>query len=291
MHGFLCINKTIGRTSHDMVAAVRRIARTRAVGHAGTLDPAATGVLVIALGMATRLIEYVQDDTHKTYRATICFGSATDSDDATGTVTATAPVPRIDEHALARLKAHFSGTITQVPPTVSALHHNGERMYDLARRGVAPQLDARTVHVYTIEFESWQAPLLTCTISCGKGTYIRAIARDMGTFLESKAHLCQLERTAVGDFSIESAVTTEQLQQLGVNHQLLPLEHAVRSWHQVQVDAAGAWRIKNGQAITAEATSESRAAVMNEHGKLIAIATAHDGMWLPHKVFHQEEPT
>jgi tRNA U55 pseudouridine synthase TruB len=113
----------------------------------------------------------------------------------------------------------------------------------------------------------------------------------MGTFLESKAHLCQLERTAVGDFSIESAVTTEQLQQLGVNHQLLPLEHAVRSWHQVQVDAAGAWRIKNGQAITAEATSESRAAVMNEHGKLIAIATAHDGMWLPHKVFHQEEPT
>ncbi|MFN5676902.1 MAG: tRNA pseudouridine(55) synthase TruB [Roseiflexaceae bacterium] len=288
MHGFLCINKTLGRTSHDMVAAVRRITRTRAVGHAGTLDPAATGVLVIALGMATRLIEYIQDDTQKTYRATICLGSATDSDDATGATIATANVPQMTTAAWATIAQQFTGTIAQVPPAVSALHHNGERMYELVRRGVAPTLASRQVHVHHITIEDWQPPYLTCTITCGKGTYIRAIARDMGESVGSKAHLCQLERTAVGDFVIADAITTEALQQMSVADSMLPLEYAVRGWHHIHADAPTIRRIQHGQAIPADTHLSTRAAVINEQGKLVAVVVARDGHWHPHKVFHTE---
>jgi tRNA pseudouridine55 synthase len=271
-----------------MVAAVRRITRTRAVGHAGTLDPAATGVLVIAVGMATRLIEYVQDETLKTYRATICLGSATDSDDATGATIATADVPPITTEAWVTIAQQFTGTIAQVPPAVSALHHNGERMYDLVRRGVAPTLAARQVHVHHITIEDWQSPFLTCTITCGKGTYIRAIARDMGEHVGSKAHLCQLERTAVGDFVIADAVTTEALQQMRVADCMLPLEHAVRGWHHIHADAPTIRRIQHGQAIPLDTHQVSRAAIINAQGKLVAVVIARDGKWYPHKVFHTE---
>ena len=288
MHGFLCINKTLGRTSHDMVAAVRRIARTRAVGHAGTLDPAATGVLVVALGMATRLIEYIQDETQKTYRATICIGSATDSDDATGTTIATADVPHMSLDDWEGITRRFTGTIAQVPPAVSALHHNGERMYDLVRRGMTPVLASRLVHVHQITIDHWQSPYLTCTITCGKGTYIRAIARDMGESIGSKAHLCQLERTAVGDFAITDAVTTDALQQMSIADCILPLEHAVYGWHHIHADAPTIRRIRQGQAIPAATHLATRAAVVNEQGKLVAVVMARDGLWHPHKVFHTE---
>lgn len=289
MHGFLCINKSLGVTSHDVVAAVRRVARQRDVGHAGTLDPAASGVLVVALGAATRLIEYVQDDTVKTYRATICFGRATDSDDATGTTIATSALPRIDDTVLHQLRTQFTGTIQQVPPTVSALHHQGQRMYDLARTGQAPQLPARPVHIYALTFEQWSAPYLTCTVSCGKGTYIRALARDIGAWCNSTAHLSQLERTAVGDFILDDAVTIAELQVRGCTDALLPLQRAVRQWHHVVLDDANIQRIRFGQRIACGDTTHTRAVLVSSNGELVAIALRHDDQWKPHKVFPRND--
>lgn len=286
MHGFLCINKELGITSHDVVAAVRRITHIKTIGHAGTLDPAASGVLVVAIGMATRLIEYIQDDTHKTYRASICFGHATDSDDATGTPIATSPVPTITSDTLQTLTQHFTGMIQQVPPRVSALHHNGERMYDLARRGIAPELPARPVHIYQLTFDDWAPPILRCTVTCGKGTYIRALARDFGIFLQSASHLCQLERTAVGDFTLSQAVTLAQLRDDGVESYLLPLEHAVHDWAHLIADDTLAQRIRYGQSFHADiASSHTRAAVLTPDGLLLAIVTKRDDLWHPHKVF------
>lgn len=140
MHGFLCIDKPLGITSHDVVAQIRRLSRVKRVGHAGTLDPAASGVLVIAIGLATRLIEYIQDDTVKRYDASMTFGVATDSDDATGNSIRTAPIPSLTLAQITDIEKTFCGDIMQVPPQVSALHVNGERMYDLVRRGDAPEL-------------------------------------------------------------------------------------------------------------------------------------------------------
>lgn len=288
MYGFLNINKQLGQTSHDVVAALRRLTRIKAIGHAGTLDPAASGVLVVGIGTATRLIEYVQDDTVKEYRAVICFGSATDTDDAQGIVITQAPVPELTETLIQQLIAQFSGMIQQVPPKYSALHHNGERMHELARRGIAPELPARPVHVHSIAIESWESPLLTCRIRCGKGTYIRSLARDFGMATQSAAHLAALQRTAVGDFFIDNAITVDALQSADVHQYLFPLEHAVRGWHTIIADAQLEQTLRYGQSVVSESSEVSRAAVFDTQHRLIAIVIAKDGRWYPHKVFHQE---
>jgi tRNA pseudouridine55 synthase len=195
MHGFLCIDKPLGVTSHDVVAQIRRLSRVKRVGHAGTLDPAASGVLVVALGLATCLIEYVQDDTYKQYRSQHDLWVATDSDDATGQPIRTAAIPTLTAADIARIETTFCGDIMQVPPQVSALHVNGERMYDLVRRGEAPALPARPVHIYDFAVTAWQAPQLHFTVTCGKGTYIRSLARDIGELFGSAGHLHALRRT------------------------------------------------------------------------------------------------
>lgn len=289
MHGFLCINKSLGVTSHDVVSAVRRIAQQKDIGHAGTLDPAASGVLVLALGHATRLIEYVQDDTHKTYRATICFGRATDSDDATGQTTATSAVPVIDATVIQHLCTHFTGTILQIPPTVSALHHNGQRMYDLARQGIAPQLPARPVQIYALSVDSWEAPYMTCTITCGKGTYIRALARDFGSWLNSAAHLSQLERSAVGDFSLADAVTLDELRAQGCAKAIIPLHRAVQHWLQIIADDATIQRIRFGQTIPCQHPTHTRAVIVSRTAELVAVVYRREDEWKPHKVFPRND--
>ncbi len=288
MYGFLNINKQVGQTSHDVVASLRRLLRIKTIGHAGTLDPAASGVLVVGIGSATRLIEYVQDDTIKEYRAVICFGSATDTDDAQGNVTAHASLPEINDSLLQWLVAQYTGIIQQVPPKYSALHHNGERMHDLARRGIAPELPARPVHIYSITIERWESPYLTCQIRCGKGTYIRALARDFGATLQSAAHLAALQRTAVGDFSIDNAVTIDVLKSDDVNNHLFALEHAVRGWYTITADAEIEQKLRYGQSIPLDTADMPRAAVFDAQQRLFAIVIAREGRWYPHKVFHQD---
>src|SRR4051812_41927899 len=247
MHGFLNIDKPAGMTSHDVVAHIRRAAQQKRVGHAGTLDPAATGVLVVALGNATRLIEYVQDSTSKRYIATVHLGATTATDDAEGEVLATAVVPPLDTIAIERVLEPFRGEIMQVPPMYSALHHQGRRLHELAREGLIVERAARPVAIERLELLDWSSPLLTLDILCSKGTYIRSLAHDLGAALGCGPHLQALRRTAVGGFVIEQATPLVLLEENPetIMSTLLPPEIAVVDWPMIMLDEEEARRLRN----------------------------------------------
>lgn len=283
LHGFLNLAKPAGITSHDAVAQVRRLAGQKRVGHAGTLDPAATGVLPIALGQATRLVEYLAD-SRKGYYALIELGVTTETDDAEGRVIAQAPVPELDGVLLEATLQQFRGSIMQVPPIYSALHHRGQRLYDLARAGQAPELQPRPVLIDRLELRAWRSPVLEVEVACGKGTYIRALARDIGAALGCGAHLRQLVRTFVGGFRLEEATPLAEIQVGRVGEVLLPSELAVDDWERVLVAAPEAAALRNGQSIQA-AGSAQRARAHDEAGVLVALLERATERWQPIKVF------
>jgi tRNA pseudouridine55 synthase len=281
MHGFLNIDKPAGMTSHDVVARIRRIMGTRQVGHAGTLDPAATGVLVVALGAATRLIEYVQDETSKRYLALVRLGVTTETDDAEGAITATAEVPELNYGQLQDTLKAFTGQIMQIPPMYSALHHQGQRLHELARAGVQVELAPRQVQVDKIEVVEFTPPLLALDISCGKGTYIRSLARDIGNQLGCGGSLAALQRTAVGAFQIAQAFTLDSLPQ-----PLLPPEVAVADWPAVTLAEAEVRLVRNGMPIELADTASERVRAHQADGSLLALLVYRDKRWHPHKVFN-----
>lgn len=212
MNGFINLNKPAGFTSHDCVAKVRRLLNTKRVGHAGTLDPAATGVLPIALGRATRLLQYLRQD--KAYRATIQFGITTATDDLEGEVLSRQAVSDLTLESVKARLGQFTGTIQQVPPNYSAIQVQGKRLYDLARSGQAIEVAARSVEVHKIEVLDWRSgdfPKLELAIACGPGTYIRAIARDLGAALQTGATLAALIRTESSGFVLSDSLTIEEL--------------------------------------------------------------------------------
>jgi tRNA pseudouridine55 synthase len=284
MHGFLNIDKPAGMTSHDVVARVRRISGERRVGHAGTLDPAATGVLVVALGQATRLIEYVQEETRKGYRAIVRLGVATTTDDAEGDIIGESPLPPLDEAEIEAALAAFRGTIMQVPPMFSALHHEGKRLHELARAGVTVERAARPVEIERLDLLAWEPPLLTLDVLCGKGTYIRSLARDLGAALRCGGHLASLRRTAVGAFVIEDAVALAVLE-LGFHTYLLPPERAVADWPTVTLNDEDTRRARNGMALRLIGVAGNRARAAGPDGTLLALLTRDGDVWRPEKVF------
>ncbi len=213
MQGFLNLNKPAGLTSHDCVARVRRLVRLKRVGHGGTLDPAATGVLPIALGKATRLLQYMQQD--KEYRATIRLGVRTTTDDLEGEVIATQSADALKLENVKSLLPRFEGKIQQVPPIYSAIQVNGKRLYDLARAGEEVEVPVREVEVYKLEVLDWRSgefPELDVAIACGSGTYIRAIARDLGASLNMGGVLASLTRTQSCGFNLADSLTLEELE-------------------------------------------------------------------------------
>ncbi len=209
--GFLNVCKAAGFTSHDVVAIVRRLTGVRRVGHAGTLDPAAEGVLPICVGRATRLVDRLAD-ADKGYYAEIVLGVRTRTDDAEGEVTGSAPVPELDGARLEVALQPFRGRIVQAPPAFSAVKVDGRRAYDLARRGDEPRLRPREVWVHRLTFHWWRPPRLAVSIHCSKGTYIRSIARDLGEALSCGAHLGRLVRLWVGGFHLDTSQSLEDLQ-------------------------------------------------------------------------------
>lgn len=232
MQGFLNLNKPVGFTSHDCVARVRRLTQLKRVGHGGTLDPAATGVLPIALGKATRLLQFLQPD--KAYKATIQLGITTTTDDLEGEIITSAPVSELSLEAVKAALKSFEGTIEQIPPSYSAIQVQGKRLYDLARSGEKITVPARTVEVFKIEILDWRDgdfPQLDVAIACGAGTYIRAIARDLGAALKTGGTLAALIRTASSGFHLADSLTLEQLEhqlQQGIFNPIPPaatLEH------------------------------------------------------------------
>ncbi|MEO0843648.1 MAG: tRNA pseudouridine(55) synthase TruB, partial [Cyanobacteria bacterium J06643_5] len=208
MFGFLNLDKPFDWTSHDCVAKTRRLLRIKKVGHAGTLDPAATGVLPIAIGKATRLLQYLPSD--KAYKATIRLGVQTTTDDLQGEVIHQQFVNGLNLETVKAALEKFQGKIEQIPPSYSAIQVGGKRLYDLARKGEKIEVPVRTVEVFSIDILDWREsdfPELDVNISCGGGTYIRAIARDLGAVLETGGTLAALRRTVSSGFNLADSMT------------------------------------------------------------------------------------
>jgi len=272
--GFLVVDKPGGMTSHDVVAAVRRATGIRKVGHAGTLDPMATGVVVVAIGRVTRLIRYLQD-LAKEYLATGMFGVATDSLDADGAVLAREPMD-IDQADVEAVLPRFRGSIRQVPPMVSALKVGGERLYEIARRGETVEREARTVDIYELEltdFVPGPYPEASFRVVCGKGTYIRSLVDDIARSLGGQAHLTDLRRTRTGTLNLDRAVRVDDLEDFA-EHLLEPAE-ALTDLDVITVDEATADAITHGVRFAAgpmAAIAPDRAtAVLGPDGRLLAV--------------------
>lgn len=212
MFGFISLNKPVGFTSHDCVAKMRRLLNTRKIGHGGTLDPAATGVLPIAVGKATRLLQFLPQD--KAYRARIRLGVTTNTDDLEGEIIQTASSIDLNKQQIIDTLSNFVGTIEQVPPMYSAIKHNGRKLYELARKGETVEVPQRTVEIFKLELINYfpgDFPELEVDISCGAGTYIRAIARDLGRILGVGGTLANLTRTKSCGLKLDDSLTFEQL--------------------------------------------------------------------------------
>lgn len=276
--GFLNVCKERGPSSHGVVAAVRRLLGTRRVGHAGTLDPLAEGVLPLALGRATRLIDRLAD-ADKEYYAEARFGIRTTTDDAEGDVLATAPVPDFSPSSLDAALAMLLGDIEQRPPAYSALRVDGQRAYALARAGRAVSLDARRVTIYRIERRRWEPPILSFTVRCSKGTYIRALARDLGDRLGPGASLARLVRTRVGPFGLGSAVSLDEIGERRDDCLLpadaLSLDDAALVLAREEVD-----HIRHGRTWPAR-TSITAARGYTRDGRLAGLLGGADGRWQP----------
>jgi len=250
--GVLVCDKPAGMTSHDVVARIRRLAGQRRIGHGGTLDPPATGVLVVALGRVTRLLPFLPMEP-KRYLATIAFGSETDTLDAAGTVTATARAEQIDEEGVAAALTRLTGAQQQVPPMVSAVKLGGERLYAKARRGETVDRAARPITVHALDLRGFQggpAPLATVAVTCSGGTYVRVLAADLGRALGSLAHLASLRRTAVGPFTEQTAHALDELEGAALEQLLLSPAAAMAS-------GAAAVRALSDQEAAALATGQS----------------------------------
>ncbi len=287
MDGILNFNKPTGWSSHRVVSCVRKWTRQRRVGHAGTLDPLASGVLLICLGQATRVAEYLMA-SDKVYLARLCLGVTTDTYDATGQVTGTGEV-RVDEATLRAALERFVGLIEQVPPMYSALKHGGRPLYQLARRGVQVERAARRVHIYSIVLTRLEGPELTIQVHCSSGTYIRSLAHDIGQVLGCGAHLVALVRQASGSFRLEQAITPDQFEAAvseGHWHELVyPLDAALQSLPAVTLDAETAQRVRYGQAVTLALPPGARCRAYDPDGNLVAVMVPRGEAWRPDKVF------
>jgi tRNA pseudouridine55 synthase len=210
--GFTNLDKPLGWTSHDCIGKLRRLLRMRKIGHGGTLDPMATGVLPIAVGRATRLLQYLPKQ--KAYRATVRFGMITATDDLEGEILTQQACPELDLETITAVLPTFVGKISQIPPAFSAIQRNGKRLYELARQGIAVDVPSREVEIFGIEVLAWRSgdfPELELLIRCGEGTYIRAIARDLGAQVGTGATLAGLIRTSSGGFDLSESLSIEAI--------------------------------------------------------------------------------
>lgn len=282
--GVCVVDKPGGWTSHDVVARARRLLGTRRVGHAGTLDPMATGVLVLGVGRATRLLTYITG-VDKTYEATIRFGTETDTLDAEGEVVARHDMDAPDPEAVRAAAASLTGTIQQVPPMVSAVQVGGRRLHELAREGIEVEREPRTVVVHRFELEPTEDPMVwRAVVECSSGTYVRSLAADLGRALGGGAHLASLRRTAVGPFTLEEARPLEELE-------LLPPAEAVRHLPRAVVDDDAAARLRHGRFLDpAQVGLEGDGpwAVLDRSGSLVAVCRSQDGMARPAVVLPAE---
>ena len=292
--GILNVDKPLGWTSHDVVGLVRRLSGERQVGHAGTLDPLATGVLLVMVGAATRLSDYLMQG-RKCYRARLRLGVRTSTDDGEGEIVEVRPTKGVTRERVLETLGRFRGRIEQVPPAYAAIKHGGVPAYKLARRGQAPALAAREVRIDALALTEMErdteAQTLDLLFWCGAGTYIRALARDVGAELGCGAHLAALRRLSSGAFGVDSAVSVPALRELAARGQLYeqmrPLGDAVAGWPVLVLSDAEARAALHGMPVAgppAAGTDEAR--LYARDGRLLALARyqAGRGAWQPTKV-------
>ena len=271
--GFAIVDKEAGWTSHDVVAKARGILGTRKVGHSGTLDPPATGVLILGVGRGTRLLRFITE-LPKTYVATFRLGVETTTLDAEGDVTATHDMAGVDLDAVQRVAADFVGPIEQIPPMVSAVKVDGKRLHELAREGKEVERKPRPVTIHSLEIDPTEQPdVFQMTVTCSSGTYVRTLAADIGTALGGGAHVVTLRRTAIGGFDESSARPLEQVTLMSLADGLVDRERLI-----VDGDIVTAVRI--GKVLERDvlgATGDGPWAVVDPEGALLAVYEAHKG--------------
>jgi tRNA pseudouridine55 synthase len=297
VHGWVILDKAVGMTSTQAVGAIKRLFSCKRAGHAGTLDPLASGCLPIALGEATKTVPFVMDG-RKVYRFTVQWGEERDTDDAEGRVTATSD-KRPERGAIEALLPRYTGTISQVPPQYSAIKIEGERAYDLARDGETVDLQARPVEIHRLELKSMpDADTAEFEAECGKGTYVRSLARDIGRALGCLGHIKALRREAVGGFSENDMISLEQLTALchraaageaSLADALLPVETALDDIPALAISRADAARLQRGQAVLLRGRDAPifRGTVYTTvSGQLVALAEVDRGEIVPKRVFN-----
>jgi tRNA pseudouridine55 synthase len=296
VHGWLVLDKPVGMTSTHAVSVVKRAFQAKRAGHAGTLDPLASGLLPIALGEATKTVPFVMDG-RKIYRFTVRWGEERDTDDAEGRVTGTSEA-RPSADAIRVLLPRFTGQIAQVPPRFSAVKIEGERAYDLARDGEVVELEARPVEVHRLELLEMPDPdHAVLAAECGKGTYVRALARDLGRTLGCLGHVAALRRTAVGPFTEDIATGLDALQEAAdapegqaiARPALLPVEAGLAALPALRVSSSDAGRLARGQAVLMRGRDapvmEGWVSVVAQ-GSLIALAEVEKGELRPRRIFN-----
>jgi tRNA pseudouridine55 synthase len=295
VNGWIALDKAVGETSTNAVAALKRLFRAKKAGHAGTLDPLASGVLPIAFGEATKTVPFVMDG-EKAYLFTVRWGVETDTDDSEGKATERSDTRPSHEAILAALPA-FTGTIEQTPPKYSALKIGGARAYDLAREGQAVELAARPVEIRRLNLvEMPDTEHTVFRAECGKGTYVRAIARDLGRALGCFGHVTALRRVRVGSFGMETAVTLQSLAALrdqggedALATALLPVEAGLTSLPSLAVSAADAQRLTRGQSVIVrgrDAPVLEGFVSVSAQGSLVALGEVEQGAVHPRRIFH-----
>jgi tRNA pseudouridine55 synthase len=304
LDGILVVAKPSGPTSHDVVGLVRRLSSTRRVGHGGTLDPFAAGVLPVFLGRATRLVEY-HLGAGKRYRATVCFGATSTTDDIDGERT---PIdgPPVTREAVEAALAGFVGPLRQVPPVYSAVQVGGRRAYQMARAGEAVDLAPRDVTIHGLDLLEWDdsdpaRPMAVVDVSCSAGTYVRALARDLGGRLESGAYLGALVRTASGGFRLEDAIPLDVLREhaadgpAGVARVLLPIDAGLEDLPHARVTDDEIRRLGEGLITAPKAPLDPRDApivlAVGPDGRVVAVCKAVTGALHPHKVLAERPAT
>jgi tRNA pseudouridine55 synthase len=273
MNAFLIVDKPVGITSHDVVARVRRLLKQRKAGHTGTLDPFATGVLPVAVGEATKAIQYL-DESVKEYRATMLLGTATDTQDCTGTSISERDWSSVTPEQISETAAAFVGEILQLPPMFSALKRDGIPLYRLARRGEEVEREARKVTVHGLVLDSIRLPEVRFTVRCSRGTYVRTLATDIGERLGCGAHLTELQRTASGIFTLDRAVAADEISVSAMEARSVTIDEALSHIPEVPLDADLTRRAMHGMAVTVPAPYPATEGTvrLTFDGRIVAVA-------------------
>lgn len=290
--GVLVVDKPIGMTSHDVVQVIRKGTGIRRAGHTGTLDPRASGVLVILIGPAVRLSEYVSA-SDKRYQATIRLGSSSDTYDSEGEITDSFENIDISEEQFDSVLQNFIGEMEQVPPPYSAVKVKGRKAYEMARKGEEVDLEPRIINVYSLEVLEWAPPEAVIDVYCSSGTYVRSLANDLGKMLGTGAYLVGLRRTKSGRFTLRDAVPLRRLQEAfdagDWYRHLIPAAEALSDWPMVELDGDQMELVRHGHRVPAEPGIKGWARGVSQQGDLVALLELDEaqGEWQPRKVFFQ----